>query len=488
MLCPCRLAKLRPSPRPLLSAAARRRLRRIDLRPSISSSSPPRQVSPWPPVDKGCGGFLPWLERKAGVEISSFLSVGKSVYGRSLFASKAIRAGDSILKVPFDAEISPDDLLPEIRSFKVGTVAKLAAVVLKEQKMGPDSDWAPYIRCLPRPEEMHSTVFWSDEQLEMIKESLVYQKTIDKKVGMEREFSVLRHALDQHFPEVSKDMKFEDFMHACALVESRAWESSKGCSLIPFADFLNHDGLAKAVLLRDEQKQFSEVIADRNYAPGEQVLISYGKFSNAILVLDFGFTLPHNIHDEMFMTGDSDKQTTRKKAMGAYMNFQIQFNVPLQDPLYKMKLYLLQRHCSQITHRFGISKCSADSFTIKEVRSAKGIGTGIPQALRAAARVLSCTSLEELNDMEEEATQNDGRLGRRPLKNINREIQAHQLLLSHITKLIDQYNASAKDSKSVARLEYDMSKRYSFFIQVIVSEAYRLSCKQKRWHPQVNGM
>ncbi|XP_056169408.1 uncharacterized protein LOC115682239 isoform X4 [Syzygium oleosum] len=399
MLCPCRLAKLRPSPRPLLSAAARRRLRRIDLRPSISSSSPPRQVSPWPPVDKGCGGFLPWLERKAGVEISSFLSVGKSVYGRSLFASKAIRAGDSILKVPFDAEISPDDLLPEIRSFKVGTVAKLAAVVLKEQKMGPDSDWAPYIRCLPRPEEMHSTVFWSDEQLEMIKESLVYQKTIDKKVGMEREFSVLRHALDQHFPEVSKDMKFEDFMHACALVESRAWESSKGCSLIPFADFLNHDGLAKAVLLRDEQKQFSEVIADRNYAPGEQ--------------------------------------------------FQIQFNVPLQDPLYKMKLYLLQRHCSQITHRFGISKCSADSFTIKEVRSAKGIGTGIPQALRAAARVLSCTSLEELNDMEEEATQNDGRLGRRPLKNINREIQAHQLLLSHITKLIDQYNASAKLVKPI---------------------------------------
>lgn len=119
--------------------------------------------------------------------------------------------------------------------------------------------------------------------------------------------------------------------------------------------------------------------------------------------------------------------------------------------------------------------------SFREVRSAKGKGTGIPQSLRAAARVLSCASLEgvwiiffslhivlcssertllwtdtcfsestligwfsELNDMEEEATQNDGRLGRRPLKNVNREIQAHQLLLSHITKLIDQYNASAK--------------------------------------------
>ncbi|XP_030516418.2 actin-histidine N-methyltransferase-like isoform X4 [Rhodamnia argentea] len=404
MLCPSQVAKLRPVPRPLLSAA-----RRLydDLRCSISSSSL-AQVSPC--VDEDCSDFLPWLERKAGVEISSFLSVGKSVYGRSLFASKAIRAGDSILKVPFNVEISPDDLLPEIRSLNIGNVAKLAAVVLKEQKMGQDSEWAPYIRSLPQPEEMHSTVFWSNEELEMIKESLVYQRTIDKKVGMEREFSVLRHALDHQFPEVSKYMNFEDFMHACALVESRAWESSKGYSLIPFADFLNHDGLAKAVLLRDEQKQFSEV------------LISYGKFSNAILLLDFGFTLPHNIHDEV----------------------RIQISVPLQDPLYKMKLYLLQRHCLQITCKFGFSKWSSDSFTIKEVRSVKGKGTGIPQSLRAAARVLSCTSLEELNDMEEEATQNDGRLGRRPLKNFNREIQAHQLLLSHITRLIDQYNASAK--------------------------------------------
>ncbi|KAK3409030.1 hypothetical protein EUGRSUZ_J01148 [Eucalyptus grandis] len=426
MLCPSRLAKLRPLPRPLLAAA--RRHRGVDLRCAISSSPPPPPPPPPPQVrlrttsssstglgmpsvdEEECGDFLPWLERKAGAEVSPFLSVGKSAYGRSLFASKSIRAGDSILKVPFNVEISPDDLLPEIRSCKVGNVAKLAAIVLKEQKMGQDSEWAPYIRCLPQPEEMHSTVFWSDEELEMIKESSVYQRTIDRKVGMEREFSVLRHALDCHLPEVSKDMKFEDFMHACALVESRAWESSKGYSLVPFADFLNHDGLAKAVLLRDEQKQFSEV------------LISYGKLSNAVLLLDFGFTIPHNIYDEV----------------------QIQFNVPLQDPLYEMKLYLLQRHCLQITHNFGISKCPADSFTIKEVRSAKGKGTGIPQSLRAAARVLSCISLEELNDMEEEATQNDGRLGRRPLKNIIREIQAHQLLLSCITKLIDQYKASAK--------------------------------------------
>ncbi|XP_068314857.1 uncharacterized protein [Pyrus communis] len=42
-----------------------------------------------------------------------------------------------------------------------------------------------------------------------------------------------------------------------------------------------------------------QVIGDRNYAPGEHVLIRYGKFSNATLLLDFGFTLSCNIHDQV---------------------------------------------------------------------------------------------------------------------------------------------------------------------------------------------
>uniref|UniRef100_K3XQ78 Rubisco LSMT substrate-binding domain-containing protein n=1 Tax=Setaria italica TaxID=4555 RepID=K3XQ78_SETIT len=40
------------------------------------------------------------------------------------------------------------------------------------------------------------------------------------------------------------------------------------------------------------------VIADRNYAVGEQVMIRYGKYSNAVLALNFGFTLSRNIYDQ----------------------------------------------------------------------------------------------------------------------------------------------------------------------------------------------
>jgi hypothetical protein len=42
-------------------------------------------------------------------------------------------------------------------------------------------------------------------------------------------------------------------------VGSRAWENSKRISLIPFADFMNHDGLSASIVLRDEDNQLSEV-------------------------------------------------------------------------------------------------------------------------------------------------------------------------------------------------------------------------------------
>lgn len=254
--------------------------------------------------------------------------------------------------------------------------------------------------------------------MQMIRQSLVYQETMNLKAQIENDFMAIRRVL-HHFPKLLKDTAFSDFMHAYALVGSRAWWSKKGLSMIPFADFLNHNGVSEADVLCDDDKKCSEVIADRNYAPGEQVLIRYGKFSNATLLLDFGFTLPYNIYDQV----------------------QIQLNIPHHDLLRTTKLELLHKHCTPTIKDVNSFNSSWDSFTIKEVRSSNGKGRGIPQSLRAFARVLCCTSPKELSDLATEAAQNDGRLARHPL-NRSREIEAHHILLSRVSQLIEEYNAS----------------------------------------------
>ncbi|KAM2006041.1 hypothetical protein ACFX15_001140 [Malus domestica] len=64
-----------------------------------------------PKVDES-NDFLPCLERKAGAEISSALSIGKSAYGTSLFASQSTTTGDCVLKVPCSVQLAPDNLVP----------------------------------------------------------------------------------------------------------------------------------------------------------------------------------------------------------------------------------------------------------------------------------------------------------------------------------------------------------------------------------------
>ncbi|KAL2555650.1 SET domain-containing protein [Forsythia ovata] len=303
--------------RPLLSTLFRRFLSQFHVS-SISSSSEASHC-----IDEECDDFLMWLEHKAGTKISSVLSIGKSAYGRSLYASKYIRTWDCILKVPYSAQLSKDDLLPDIASLlgsEVGNVAKVALLILYEQKLGQNSEWFPYISRLPQPVDMHSVILWGDDELEMILPSALYEETTRQKAQIEKDFWAVKVAFD-HFPHVFRDVKLQDFTYAYALVTSRAWESSKGVSMIPFADFLNHGGTSQSCVLSDEGKQHSEVIADRDYAPGDQVLIRYGKFSNATLLLDFGFTLPHNIYDQV----------------------QIELNVPHHDRLCAMKLELLHR-------------------------------------------------------------------------------------------------------------------------------------------------
>ncbi|CAG7863878.1 unnamed protein product [Brassica rapa] len=354
-------------------------------------------------LDKDCIDFLPWLEQIAGAKLTNTLSIGKSVYGsRALFASKVIHAGDCILKVPFNAQITPDELLADIRvslTDKVGNIGKLAALLMIEINAGQNSRWFPYISRLPQLSDMHSTIFWDENEFSMIRCSAVHKETVKQKAWIEKEFSLVSQAFKEHLPKAIERPAQENFMYAYTLVGSRAWETSRGISLIPFADFMNHDGLSASIVLTDEDNQLSEVTADRDYSPGcQEVLIRYGEFSNATLMLDFGFTLPYNTHDEV----------------------QIQMDIPNDDPLRNMKLGLLQTHYTRSVKDINIFHSSYDTFTIKEVKSATG--KGIPQSLLAF-----CTSSLLYRSSR------------------SRELEAHKIILAHINSLIVDHSVCIKE-------------------------------------------
>lgn len=162
------------------------------------------------------------------------LSVGFSTRGRSLLASQPIQPGDCLMKVPYSAQITTDKMHPELEPLladNVGDISRVAVVLLAEKNLGQLSEWAPYINCLPHINEMHSTIFWSTEELDMLQQSPIYQETTSQKTFIKEEFSAVKSALE-HFPQMFGDLKLEDFMLAYAWIISRAWRTSKGVSLI----------------------------------------------------------------------------------------------------------------------------------------------------------------------------------------------------------------------------------------------------------------
>ncbi|KAL8521758.1 hypothetical protein ACS0TY_012053 [Phlomoides rotata] len=342
-------------------------------------------------VDEDYSDFLPWLERKAGAKISSTLCIGKSVHGRGMYASENINKGDCLLKIPFSVELAPDNLPPEISSLlgnNLDPVTKVALLILHEKKLGQDSEWAPYISRLPLPNDMHSSVFWSDEELEMIQPSCVYEETLRYKKLIEREFLAVKSVVDQ-FPSRFQDPTLEEFTYAYQLVKSRAWKCERGgVSMIPFADFINHCNTSESDFFSNERRQYSEIVADRDFAAGEEVVMSYGKYANATLLLGFGFTIPHNTNDFDLVNLSNIAQDHNQLCSSDQM--------------------------------LGFSP-SWNAVKIHEVRSMEDI----PQSLRAFARILACGS------------QLDIRAGRDPLENKETEIAAHQFLFDEISKLID---------------------------------------------------
>ncbi|CAM0885652.1 unnamed protein product [Alopecurus aequalis] len=380
--------------------------------------------------ERCCGGFLPWLRSKAGTDISSVLRVGASPLGRSLFASRPIRQGDCMMQVPYSVQLTEDKISEEVRRLLdhavAGDMTKIAVLLMMEQHLGHESGWAPYVRLLPCKDQMHNMMFWNLSELHMVRSSSIYDEAIMQKEQVRKQFSALKPALEL-FPHLFGAIKLEDFMHASALVSSRAWQTSRGVSLIPFADFLNHDGNSDSILVHDEQKDVSEVVADRNYAVGEQVMIRYGKYSNASLALNFGFTLSRNVYDQEHICID----------------------MPEQGPLYKEKLDLWQKHRTPKSEHMCSSGSARTSFAIKEVKYCGDKGIGIPQILRAFFRVFSATSTEELEEMALEAAENDGRLARRPLKHAEKEVHAHRKLLLHLDSMIQGLSTAIEQLEMV---------------------------------------
>ncbi|RCI09576.1 hypothetical protein L249_3905 [Ophiocordyceps polyrhachis-furcata BCC 54312] len=101
---------------------------------------------------------------------------------------------------------------------------------------------------------------------------------------------------------VKKEISRADFLYAWILVNSRTFYHTTAntetrlakedhMALVPVADLFNHSPDEEQSCSVTFDTQGYTFVASRSYAPGEEVLICYGKHSNDTLLVEYGFTL-----------------------------------------------------------------------------------------------------------------------------------------------------------------------------------------------------
>ncbi|KAK4845593.1 hypothetical protein QYF36_006874 [Acer negundo] len=214
---------------------------------------------------------------------------------RGLVALENIRKGEKLVFVPPSLVITADSQwgYPEagevLKQYSVPDWPLLAVYLISEASLQKSSRWSNYISAN----------------------------------------NDLRLRIFSKYPDIFPEEVFnlETFKWSFGILFSRlVWLPSMGgrVALVPWADMLNHNCEVETFLDYDKSTKGIVFTTDRQYQPGEQVFISYGRKSNGELLLSYGFVPREG-------TNQSD-------------SVELSLSLKKSDKCYKEKLEALRKH------------------------------------------------------------------------------------------------------------------------------------------------
>ncbi|KAF1313375.1 putative ribulose-1,5 bisphosphate carboxylase/oxygenase small subunit n-methyltransferase i, partial [Globisporangium splendens] len=229
-------------------------------------------------------------------------------YGRGVgyVTTQAVQSDELLFAVPLHQVMG----LASARKGRIGVLLEvnpdlppavaLAVHLLEERFLDIESNFSEYIERLPSIEAINSTIFYSQNELEMLEGSQIYRVTAARAKAVENFFSVLvgpvtSLAVDP--PLFSKDeFTLENFRWALGIVWSHAFPvggAEEDVVLAPVLDTIgvcvDDNGCPKNRIEVHPSAQQLLVYASKDYAPGEEVLMDMSDKASTMLMLNHGF-------------------------------------------------------------------------------------------------------------------------------------------------------------------------------------------------------
>ncbi|OXV07535.1 hypothetical protein Egran_04700 [Elaphomyces granulatus] len=171
---------------------------------------------------------------------------------------------------------------------------------------GPEGFWYPYIRTLPREDDITALLYYEEEDLAWLNGTSLYQAREQRIQEWRSSYDNGMKILRDSGMEKIDDHSWELYLWASTIIASRGFSSEvltgildkselpaeRMSVLLPLVDIANHQPLAKVEWQAGRENIGFVVMED--IAAGQEIGNNYGPRDNGQLMLNYGFCIPEN--------------------------------------------------------------------------------------------------------------------------------------------------------------------------------------------------
>lgn len=234
--------------------------------------------------------------------------------GVGIMATKDIKMGSILMEVPFKDCLSVEKIvqceaLSRIFSEQQGLEEFpdeiLAIGLMYGATKKEECAWYDHIKTLPTADQMNSTTFWNEEQLNRLQGGpSIYHLTSMMNKQCEADWNAVHKALSEVYPDILGEITKDLYKWALSMVYSRAvGMPRKGAytrAIPPIIDLANHDPTIASETAEtfnyDEKSEMLQFISASDINSGDQCCAVYGPYPNAKLAYTYGFVMHNNRH------------------------------------------------------------------------------------------------------------------------------------------------------------------------------------------------
>ena len=260
--------------------------------------------------------FIRWAKEN-GAEFSDLTLNTYNNGERGIHANKGLRKGTCVIKIPLNiiihdgmGEQTRYGLLLQKYAHLFNNFKIIMVIIYILTTNLKDNFFKPYYDILPKNTE-NFPIFWENNQLLMLKGSNIISEILLRQKIIVRDYENICKII----PEFKKKFSIRDFLWVRTVVGSRNFgidiDNIHRVAMIPLSDMLNHDPNPDVRWFFDQKDNYFKMIGNRYIKKNVAVTDTYGSKSNLKYLLFYGFTIPDNNNDVIYINiehGKTNKQ------------------------------------------------------------------------------------------------------------------------------------------------------------------------------------